>query len=512
MKPVRFRLSTRVSRILCIPFFVAFLLLANGASVSANVATSQRPLSLQSSASNRSIRPNIPVYTPCTPPNSTPYTCVPGDGQVSSSGDVVAGGTIAADPNNPMSLVAGGIDKSCNGTENAIFYSSNNGGVSWGSNPNPFCLPNNGTPSGTPAAAFDLNHNSYIATVESGTNIIAESSLTSSGGCSGTPQPSWCTPVTIAPIYAGGSITGNQINMQIDDHAVSPYKNCIYIAARQINAASTRMRITVSYLCPSSPWGSSFTTKVVTTVHFPATAVVSPSLTIGQNGIVYVTWLQCSPFPSDHHCGNGAAAELWISKSTNHGVTWSTPRVITKISLVPDTCSHSLGCIPGTSDELGDGPSVGIDNSNKLYVAYYTYTGSQLQVRVSTATNISGPWSTVRVDPIDTNDEFLPWLSVSPTGTVGVTWLELYTSGPNTGMYQEYGALGPAWVVSPPLSSALSNPNNTWGSSVSYIGDYMDNVWVQTGTSPNTYSLYSVWTDTRSTQDQLYVGGIISLY
>ncbi|MEO8972946.1 MAG: hypothetical protein ABI406_15270, partial [Ktedonobacteraceae bacterium] len=65
MKPVRFRPLTSVSRNLCIPLFVAFLLLANGASVSANAAANQGPLSLQSNVSNRAIKPN--VYTACPP-------------------------------------------------------------------------------------------------------------------------------------------------------------------------------------------------------------------------------------------------------------------------------------------------------------------------------------------------------------------------------------------------------------------------------------------------------------
>ena len=502
MNPVRFRPMTRVSRILCIPLFVVFLLLANGASVSANAAT------------DHAVKPNFPTYTPCTPPTNPGY-CVPGDGQISVGSDVVAGGTIAADPNTPSSLVAGGIDKSCSGgPENAVFYSSTTGGTAWSTSP--YCMPlvNSATNGGTPAAAFDLNHDSYIATVESGTipdgtDIVVESSL--NGACS--PPAPWCTPVTIAPYLSGASITGNQINMQID-HASISYKNCIYVAARQLTASSAA--ITVSYLCPPYTWGSNaFTTKVVTTVNYPGTAVVSPSLTIGSNGNVYATWLQCNPVAG--HCDQGTANTLWISESTNDGVTWSSPRIITKVVLVPNNCSHSLGCIPGTGDELSDEPSVGIDSTNKLYVAYYTYVRNRLQVKVSSATSINGPWSSVRVDPGDTNDEFLPWLSVNPvTGTVGVTWLELYTSGSNAGKYQEYGALKKLgnfpWVEpTSSLASALSNPNNTWGSD-SYIGDYMDNVWAQTGTSPTYYTLFSVWTDTRTAQDELAVGGISSLY
>ncbi|MEO8970792.1 MAG: sialidase family protein [Ktedonobacteraceae bacterium] len=511
MKPVRFRPLTSVSRILCIPLFVAFLLLANGASVSANVAASQGPRSLQSNVSNHAIKPN--VYTACPPPFITPKTCVPTDGQVSEPGAVVAGATIAADPGLSTDLVSGGRDANCpapfSSPGDASFYSSTNGGVSWSV---PYCMPSidGGTQGGAPGAAFDLTHNSYIAADESGTSpdgtdIFVESS----SGCSGPP---WCTPVTIAPHFAGGSI--DQFNMQVDDHSVSPYLNCIYAAARQGDSTSTHLSITVSYLCPPYTWGSNtFTTTVVTTVNYPATTVVSPSLTIGTNGTVYVTWLQCNPFSSDHHCGKGTSSTLWISKSTNHGATWSAPILITNVTLVPDTCSHSLGCIPGTSDQLADGPSVGIGFKNKLYVTYYTYIGSQLQVKVRTSINGGATWSAaVRVNPTDTNDEFLPWLSVNPaTGTVGVTWLELYTSGPNAGMYQEYGALekfnSPIWAVSPPLSSALSNPNNT-GWYNPYLGDYMDNIWVQTG---SVYTLYAVWTDNRA-QDQVYVGGIISRY
>jgi hypothetical protein len=529
MTPKRITPLATVSRILRGPLFIGLFLFlfASAIPTSAHVFVSQNHGSrtLQSATHKPASKPNV---TPCTAPGIQPFTCVPGDGLASESGAVVAGAAIAADPNNPSALVVGGSDANCSAPftnrGDASFYSTSNGGATWSA---PYCMPgiNAGSVGAFPAAGFDLNDNSYIAALGETTNDLTDIGVEQSCGST------WCGPISvIQPIYLMGNNPYGymgDVKMQIDDHYLSPYSNCIYIATNQSDSGLTMSSITVSHYCgtwtppPSAAW----TTKVLQTVSLSSRKVGSIGMTIGKDGTVYVTWLLCDDtYPlGSGVCGKGKMSVLMISKSTDGGNTWSSPVVITKVVLVPfspNTCGHSIGCIPGTDDEMADTPSIGIDQSNKLYVTYYTYANNLLQVRVRTSTNGGNTWSAAKsIKPFDPNHQFNAWLSVnSLTGTVGVTWMELYTALPNAGKYQEYGALsgdgGVTWTVSPPLSSGFSNPNNN-GWWVPYIGDYMQNVWAPAspcGGPPTQYTLYTAWTDTRVNNDQLYVGGITSRY
>jgi hypothetical protein len=125
-----------------------------------------------------------------------------------------------------------------------------------------------------------------------------------------------------------------------------------------------------------------------------------------------------------------------------------------------------------------------------------------MQVEVSTSTNGGSSWSApVRVTTAN-NDEFFPWLTVSPTGVVGTTWMDR-RNDPNNVNYEEFGVLstnGSTFGTNFKLASKPSNPFQD-GFGGSFIGDYTGNYW-------DGKTLYAVWTDTRNGIDQEFIGGI----
>jgi len=157
-------------------------------------------------------------------------------------------------------------------------------------------------------------------------------------------------------------------------------------------------------------------------------------------------------------------------------------------------------------------PAIGIDNSGgahagNLYAAFYTWTGSSMVVEVATSTTGGSSWGVpVRVTACSPHDQFFPWLSVSSSGLVGVSWLDR-RDDPTNLSYEAFAAVssdGGATFPNLQIASASSNPNND-GFKSAFMGDYTGNVWNSTGTT-----LYASWMDSRngaSMQDE--VGGRI---
>ena len=92
-------------------------------------------------------------------------------------------------------------------------------------------------------------------------------------------------------------------------------------------------------------------------------------------------------------------------------------------------------------------PVIGVDNSNgpysgNLYVTMFNWTGTQLQVVVIRSTDGGKTWSApvAVAPPSDTHDQAFPWLSVSSTGLVGVSWLDR-RNDPNNVNYQAFAAI-----------------------------------------------------------------------
>jgi len=102
------------------------------------------------------------------------------------------------------------------------------------------------------------------------------------------------------------------------------------------------------------------------------------------------------------------------------------------------------------------------------------------------------------------HDQVFPWLAVSPSGIVGVTWLDRRNDPANVS-YQAFAAVslngGLSFGTNTPLIPNLSNPNND-GFQGFYMGDYTGNAWVGN-------TLYASWMDSSNgvnMQDE--VGGL----
>src|ERR1022692_672593 len=364
----------------------------------------------QSGPSNLTINPDI---------NCSPAPCVLPNVQASGIGTAPANETpIAVNPRNAKQLLTGANDYNCPNIQG--FYTSGDGGSTWTRT----CMGNlsPGAGDGDPGVGYDLNGNAYITGIDGGTadgsDIIFEKS--SNNGAT------WSAPaVAVKPLFGTSGLTDKDW-LQIDVSPTSPRKNNLYISVTQFDSSSNTA-ISVSH---STNGGGTWSTVQVDTLQaYPAIDQFS-DIAIAKNGTVYVSWMRCTANGKTGDCG-GTTATLVISKSTNGGNTWSTPKTIATVNLAPDTCGAFYGCLPNTNERVSNIPVIAVDNSTgpnagHLYVVYYNWTGSQMKVYVTHSTDGGTTWSAgVAVAPATaTHDQFFPWLNVSARGTVGVTWLD----------------------------------------------------------------------------------------
>ena len=195
--------------------------------------------------------------------------------------------------------------------------------------------------------------------------------------------------------------------------------------------------------------------------------------------------LAVKPYYAGGDCG-GTAATMMFSASSDGGNTWTTPAVMASVNLAPDTCGAFYGCLPNTFERVSDIPAIDIDNSNgphrgTIYATMYTWTGTQMVVGVVRSTNHGATWSpVVPVAPTGTNgDEFFPWLTVSRSGAVGVSWLDR-RNDPSNISYEAYATFsvngGASFVTNQQLTTTPSNPYND-GFGSGFMGDYTGNFW-----------------------------------
>jgi len=428
----------------------------------------------------------------------TPVPCAVPNQQASEGGMPVNDTPITGNPGTFLQLLAGGADYNC--SQLAGFYFSSDGGSTW----NAHCsdaLATFPVGDGNPGVAFDLDNVAYITTVKTSSNgatgVIALQSSTNGGA-------TW-SAITEAVKSALGGLADKDW-MQIDTTSSSPRANTIYISTTQFNQSESQSQIWVAH---STNGGATFTNVAVSGKSSMPNVVQFSDLAIGADGTVYVTWLGCTASGSNDNCA-GTRAKLMLSKSTDGGTTWTKQAVMAKAQLAPDACSCAYyGNLPNTSEPMSNIPAIAVDDTTgpkagTLYVTYYKWTGAFMQVEVISSTNGGATWSAPSqpAPPSDTHDQFFPWIGVSDTSKVGVTWLDRRNDPANIN-YQSFSGESSNGVTysNVELDSAPSNPFND-GFNGKFLGDYAGNIWTRK-------TFYAAWPDTRSgVNAQNEVGGL----
>lgn len=145
----------------------------------------------------------------------------------------------------------------------------------------------------------------------------------------------------------------------------------------------------------------------------------------------------------------------------------------------------------------------GSGGSAQVYVTFYNWTGTQMQVEVAASGNGGVAWrKPVRVTTSNFGDEFFPWISIDGSDRLVATWMDRRNDSSNL-LYQPFIAYstdqGKTFQGARPLSSVMSNPMPGY-SFFDAFGAYRNQISVGDTT-------YAIWMDTRTGAFQIEVGG-----
>jgi hypothetical protein len=426
--------------------------------------------------------------------NCSPAPCVLPNVDVSPGPKPVEETPVTVNPKNPQQLVALANDANC-GLALGI-STSDDGGTTW----TPSCMGPVGTGASVdPIVGYDLQGNAYVGGISAGNTSAIVIRRSADNG------KTWSPTYTVIGALLG---LADKPWLQVDTTPTSPYANSLYVSVSQNSYRNTLFEISVSH---SNDEGKTWKTTVVGTEQvFPQVEELT-DMAIGSDGTVYLSWLHCTFLSGPVSTCAGTPATYELSKSVDGGNTWSEPQAIFTTKLGPKTVGGlcGYGCLPNTKESIANIPVIAIDNSNgahkgNLYVAYGSWTGTFMRVLVATSVDGGATWSHQPVaSSAETHDQFFPWVSVSPSGIVGVSWLDR-RNDPSNIKYEAFAAFsrngGKSFGENIQLSAALSDPAND-GYNGDFMGDYTGNAW------GGNNRFYVTYTDTTTGVGQDFVGG-----
>jgi hypothetical protein len=432
--------------------------------------------------------------------NCSPAPCVLPPTQASEGGSIVTDPLIVTNPLNIRELWVGSFDGNCPPPSALGFHLSRDGGSTWKLAD---CMPSIITkqrvywPTFEPSVGYDRNGTAYAAgfyfdSMGLGYGFIAVQRSTDGNH--------WSQPI-IALRHPGQSYPFDTC-LKVDTNPGSPRMNSIYLSGIIALDQENKDQVQVSH---STDGGTTWTQAAVNSIQINPEEDHFTRMAVGGDGTLYATWQHCR---GKNKSGGGLCPTVheMFSKSIDGANTWSTPQRMTTVKM------PHYWWLPNTHPGIGvsNFPVIAVDNSNgphsgNLYVIMYAWTGTYLRVQVIRSTNGGTTWSNpVPVAPAtDTHDQFFPTISVSPTGLVGVSWLDR-RNDPANHNYQAFAAFsddgGKTFNENWQLTEGFSDPDVN--GDYNWMGDYTGNTWAGN-------KFIAAWMDSSNGVDmQEVVGGL----
>lgn len=206
---------------------------------------------------------------------------------------------------------------------------------------------------------------------------------------------------------------------------------------------------------------------------------------VDATGAIHVIWM------------SEPKGEIWYTRSTDQGVTWTDPRVVVSgIDPLPSP-------LPPTDFRSASYPVMAIDRSDNpttrgnLYVVYPTMNGERhADVFLVRSMDAGATWSNPAMvnDDNTTTDQWMPWMDVGPAGDVHVVYYDRRFDSANRLLDVSYAHSrdGITFDSSVRLTEVSSDSSVSYHQSgATFIGDYIGivegaNGWV-----------HPIWVDTR---------------
>lgn len=435
--------------------------------------------------------------------------------------------SIAQNPKDALNLIAGANDEidlpGCSSTGCPFVanvglsgvYISHDGGSSWtqfsapsgGSNTASFngdgsrihTLPGFGSlastlglpglaSDGDPAIAFSADGTAYYASLAGIRGTTVGDLLTVSRSIDS--GASWSDPV-LATNKDNPVDFNDKEAIWADKSPTSRFKNNVYVSWTLFIARGNAEPIMFSR---STDGGQTFSAATKLSASYNNNTIggrQGSTIRTDPAGNIYVIWESGVTI-------NGTKTDAQVfAKSTDGGVTFSNPKVISTVTDIPSP-------LPGSSFRNDSFASADIGPTGAVYVAWTDYRSGHGQVLISSSVNGGSTWSApIPALDVPGRSTFFPGVAVTPDGsrvTVAAQALDAVPAGtapgPGVVFYDSYLATSVGGgVFSPPItiSSASSDPDgsSTNGLRSQFQGDY------NTLITDNQHAWF-IWTDARA--------------
>jgi hypothetical protein len=359
---------------------------------------------------------------------------------------------------------------------------SNDGGMTWSRRP---CMTWDGSfrPEEAPTVAFGADGSIYLAAIywsplKQRERVEVERST--DGGAT------WSRPVPVVTEFGPPPrylMVG--VRIAVDLNPGSPFFGRLYVAAEHDNTDFGDEAITVSV---SSDGGATWATpgKII-----DVGLNSDPHFAFGTDGTVFVTYAACKLY-SGLSCKHLIYLELQCS--SDGGMTWGGERRISIVYARAQSTTYER-LQKGNGPSFALSPAIAVDDSTgphagRLYEAQVVWTRWHLRLELRHSNDQGDSWSTpVQVaPPVGQHDQFMPSLSVSATGVLGVGWLDR-RDDPGNVLYRTYQAFstdgGRTFTGVGAVATAGSNPylwNSISEAACVWAGDRLDSAWPDTRT------------------------------
>jgi len=275
---------------------------------------------------------------------------------------------------------------------------------------------------------------------------------------------------------------------------INPANNYIYIAwVRRENAWSIGgVESTTIWFTRSINGGQNFSTPIQISTFSPATysnRSHGPQITATSASQIYVSWhtIEAGTYPNPPTI----PWKIWISESTDGGVSFGTNHLV----------QSSVWGYPNLFISMDSDPLNG-----RIYIGYadsHVQTPRDYDIFVTSATSVSGPWSS----PVKVNDDpagystgqFWPSLDVAPDGRLDIMWYDKRDDPNKVGVYYSSSSDGGTnWSPNVKVTDLTAGftPSND------YAGDY-------NGIVALNEKSQVIWMDNRIGNQEIYTATVI---
>ncbi len=380
--------------------------------------------------------------------------------------------SIAADPDDPLNLVAGTNDYRYGEVDAGFAYTFDRG-QTWQANTLDGVNSALGKydAQGDPAVAAYRGGVFYFAYIDfnrgDDQNRLAVTKTTDGG-------QSWLQLGVIIDHVGPGAHDFEDKEFIAVDNTGGPFDGNVYISWTRFPAAgSTRIMFS-----RSTDGGASFSAPVQISDELGGVQGSVP--VVDSRGVIYVAWQR--------------SETILVDKSADGGLTWTTDVLAATIDALPSP-------LPGADFRVNSFPTIAIDrspglSSGNVYLAWADRTGvgQGPDVLLTRSTNGGTSWSTpIRAsDDVNGTYQWFPWLSVDPNGNVDIMFFDRRDSPLSTRYHTYYTRSvddGLSFESNTRVSEEISDALND-GFGGAFIGDYNGMVSTDNGVHP-------FWTDGR---------------